>query len=97
MKHLRMRNQSFRIRQRGQGMTEYIIITALIAIAAIAAVTYFGHVVRAQVGAMAHELSGTNGKPDIDNAVAAGGRASGEGQAEKTLNSYQNNVKASGQ
>ena len=44
-----------RIRQRGQGMTEYIIITALIAIAAIAAVTYFGSTVRAQVGAMGKE------------------------------------------
>jgi pilus assembly protein Flp/PilA len=96
MNHLRIHKQSFRIRQRGQGMTEYIIITALIAIAAIAAVTYFGHVVRAQVGAMAHELSGTDSKPDIDNAVSAGSHASGEGQNEKTLNSYNNSVKGSG-
>jgi pilus assembly protein Flp/PilA len=46
MKTTQLRN-GVRIRQRGQGMTEYIIITALIAIAAIAAVTYFGSTVRA--------------------------------------------------
>lgn len=31
-----------RKKQRGQGMTEYILLVALIAIAAIAAVRYFG-------------------------------------------------------
>ncbi len=31
-----------RLNERGQGMTEYIILVALIAIAAIAAVKYFG-------------------------------------------------------
>lgn len=44
---------------RGQGMTEYIIIVALIAIAAIGVFTGFGDVVRGQVGTMAGELSGT--------------------------------------
>jgi pilus assembly protein Flp/PilA len=92
MSHLHMRKQSFRIRQRGQGMTEYIIITALIAIAAIGAVTYFGHVVRAQVGGMAHELSGNNAEKDVGKAVEAGNNASHEGQDEKTLGSYSNVV-----
>ena len=45
-------------RQAGQGMTEYIIVVALVAVAAIAVYQYFGQVVRAQVAAMAHELSG---------------------------------------
>ena len=35
-----------RIRRRGQGMTEYIIIVALIAIAAIGVVTIFGDNIR---------------------------------------------------
>lgn len=32
-----------KLNQRGQGMTEYILIVALIAIAVIGAVKYFGH------------------------------------------------------
>ncbi len=48
-------------RQLGQGMTEYIIIVALIAIAAIGVYTIFGDVVRNQVGGMAQELGGADG------------------------------------
>ncbi|RDI98535.1 pilus assembly protein [Dyella solisilvae] len=44
--------------QRGQGMTEYIIIVALIAIAAIAAFTYYGNIARLHTDAMASELAG---------------------------------------
>lgn len=84
---------SCRIRQRGQGMTEYIIITALIAIAAIAAVTYFGGTVRAQIGGMARELSGKSAKEDINRAANQGNLAHTEGTTDKTLKSY-NNVTA---
>nr|WP_049622663.1 hypothetical protein [Frateuria defendens] len=71
-------------------MTEYIIITALIAIAAIAAVTYFGHTARAQVAGMANELSGKKATTDINNAQSAAGNARNEGQTEKGLQSYNN-------
>jgi Flp pilus assembly pilin Flp len=47
-------------RSRGQGMTEYIIIVALIAIAAIGIYSIFGNVVRNQTGAMAASLAGDN-------------------------------------
>jgi len=47
-----------RIRQLGQGMTEYIIIVALIAISAIVVYNLFGSTVREQVGDMAAELGG---------------------------------------
>ena len=53
---------------RGQGMTEYIIIVALIAIAAIAVVGQFGGVVKNQFAAMAAELGGASG--DTPNAAA---------------------------
>jgi pilus assembly protein Flp/PilA len=80
------------VRQRGQGMTEYIIITALIAIAAIAAVTYFGGTVRAQVGGMAQELSGTNAKGSIGDATDQAGLAAKEGKKANTkgLANYNN-------
>lgn len=53
----RIENPS-KIRQLGQGMTEYIIIVALIAIAAITVYNLFGDTVRGQVGDMAAELGG---------------------------------------
>jgi Flp pilus assembly pilin Flp len=47
-------------KQIGQGMTEYIIIVALIAIAAIGIYAIFGNVVRNQTGAIAQSLAGDN-------------------------------------
>ena len=49
-----------RRRQRGQGMTEYIIIVAMIAIGAIAVVTVFGDNIRALFGTSANALAGQN-------------------------------------
>jgi len=46
------------MKQVGQGMTEYIIIVALIAIAAIGVYSIFGDTVTDQMGAMTVELSG---------------------------------------
>ena len=92
MKTTILRN-GIRVRQRGQGMTEYIIITALIAIAAIAAVAYFGGTVRAQVGGMAQELSGKNASAAINDAGAQSAAATNEGKTDKGLNKYNNSVK----
>lgn len=47
-----------KFKQLGQGMTEYIIIVALIAIAGIAIFTLFGDVIREQMGVMTEELAG---------------------------------------
>lgn len=51
-----------RVRQLGQGMTEYIIIVALIAIAAIGMYKAFGGVVRGQTAAAASSLAGDTPK-----------------------------------
>jgi pilus assembly protein Flp/PilA len=45
-------------RRRGQGMTEYILIVALIAIAAIGVVTLFGNNIRRLFGQSADALAG---------------------------------------
>ena len=45
-------------KQAGQGMTEYIIIVALIAIAAIGVYTAFGKTVRGQMAVTAQSLAG---------------------------------------
>jgi Flp pilus assembly pilin Flp len=76
-------------RQRGQGMTEYIIITALIAIAAISAVAFFGGTVRSQVGAMAQELGGTDATSTINHATKQGNSGANAAVQKKDLSSYQ--------
>ena len=53
-----MKTQRSRKFRRGQGMTEYIIIVALIAIAAIGVVTLFGNNIRALFGMSADSLAG---------------------------------------
>lgn len=45
----------------GQGMTEYAIIVAVIAIAAIGIFTIFGNVIKDQVSNMATEMAGEDG------------------------------------
>jgi type IV pilus assembly protein PilA len=66
-----MRTSSIK-RARGQGMTEYIIIVALIAIAAIGVYSMFGNIVKAQTGAMAAELAGdhANAKTAMDKSTS---------------------------
>jgi Flp pilus assembly pilin Flp len=63
--------------QAGQGMMEYIIIVALIAIAAIGVYSAFGKTVRNQTAGMAKEISGNKSDPALakDAANAAAGRA----------------------
>ena len=72
-----------RLQQLGQGMTEYIIIVALIAIAAIAIYGIFGETVREQMGVMTQELSGTEATIATD--AEAGATAQG---GSKTLDTF---------
>jgi type IV pilus assembly protein PilA len=58
-------------RQLGQGMTEYIIIVALIAVAAIGVYSYFGATIRAQMAGMTNELAGKSGGKDMEKAATA--------------------------
>jgi Flp pilus assembly pilin Flp len=55
MTHETMKKRNVR---RGQGMTEYIIVVALIAIAAIGIITLFGNNIRRLFGASAEALAG---------------------------------------
>ena len=74
--------------QSGQGMTEYIIIVALIAIAAIAAFSYFGGTVRNQTAAISDELAGQSGDKAVGAAGKAATAAEGEGATDKSLKTY---------
>lgn len=77
-------------RIRGQGMTEYIIIVALIAIAAIAVYSLFGETVRNQVGGMAQDLSGTANTGTAAAQKSAGDAASAA-QKKTGLGNYSGN------
>ncbi|GMR08490.1 MAG: membrane protein [Gammaproteobacteria bacterium] len=74
-------------RSLGQGMTEYIIIVALIALAAIAVYSLFGKTVRSQVGGMAQELAGTTNTGRAQAKTAADASVTSAG-TEKGLGNY---------
>jgi len=80
-------------KESGQGMTEYIIIVALIAIAAIAAFSYFGKTVRNQTAAMTESLAGKESaaQSDVQQAGQAAGKASADAKQDKTLQDYEEN------
>ncbi|MFP6780720.1 MAG: hypothetical protein VCB59_03390 [Gammaproteobacteria bacterium] len=75
-------------KQRGQGMTEYIIIVALIAIAAIAAYSFFGDTLRNQVGGMAAELGGQSGAKNVTAAGVSGKAGAKAGGTAAGLDNY---------
>ena len=79
-------------RQRGQGMTEYIIIVALIAIAAIAVYQYFGNTVRNQTAAIAQELSGADGTTAKTAAQTSAATAATEANTKRNLDTYTGNA-----
>jgi len=80
-------------RQRGQGMTEYIVIVALVAVAAIAVYQMFGQVIRSQTAAMAKELAGEDGSAQSQAAQTAAEAAAGQAAA-KSLKSFTGNAGA---
>lgn len=81
------------LKQRGQGMTEYIIIVALVAVAAIAVYQTFGQVVRSQTAAMAKELAGEDGSEQSRMAQSAADAAAAQAVA-KSLKSFTGNAGA---
>lgn len=80
-------------RQRGQGMTEYIIIVALVAVAAIAVYQFFGQVIRSQTAAVAKELAGEDGTQQNRSAKKASQGAAGQAKG-KSLKSFTGNAGA---
>jgi len=81
---------SKKLKQRGQGMTEYIIIVALIAVAAIAVTQLFGATVRNQMAGIAKEVSGNDGSTEITQAGTAATKAATQAGKERKLSSFGN-------
>ena len=71
-------------KNRGQGMTEYIIIVALIAIAAIGVITLFGDNVRQLFASSAEALAG-------NDTVINQGQTAQQGTVKKNLSNFGTN------
>ena len=76
-------------RQLGQGMTEYIIIVALIAVAAIGVYQAFGTVVKGQTAVAAATLAGGASAGARTATTTAITTANTEGQKIKKLNDFE--------
>ena len=74
--------------QRGQGMTEYIIVLALIAIAAIGVYSFLGKSVRNQVAGVAQEISGRSATAEVSAAQQAAAQASQNANQDYQLGNY---------
>ncbi|MFA7665491.1 MAG: pilus assembly protein [Burkholderiaceae bacterium] len=81
---------SFQRRRRhfGQGMTEYIVVVALIAVAAIGIYTLFGQTLRNQTAGLALEMSGQDAGAAIGNAQNNANTASNNADQRKGLDNY---------
>ena len=91
----RARKNQPRVMQLGQGMTEYIIIVALVAVAAIAVYQYLGQVLRAQTAAVAKELAGEDGTQQSRAAQSAAESAATQAAA-KSLKDFTGQAGGSG-
>lgn len=74
--------------QAGQGMTEYIVIVALIAVAAIGTFRFFGQTARNQVAGMSRELAGEDAKAQITAARNSSANASKNASKNISLKNY---------
>ena len=54
--------------KKGQGMSEYLIIVALVGIATIGAVIFFADNVREQISNLAEEIAGDDASVDLSDA-----------------------------
>lgn len=84
-----MKNLKTYSRQLGQGMTEYIIIVALIAVAAIGVYQAFGTVVKGQTATAAATLAGGNSNGARGATTTATTTANNEGQKVKGLKDFE--------
>ncbi|WP_144211112.1 Flp family type IVb pilin [Shewanella donghaensis] len=78
----------FKIKQKGQGMTEYIIIVALIAVSAIGVYSFFGQTIRNQVAGLSAEMSGQDSQTQIDAAQTSASDANDVASEDYNLGNY---------
>ena len=75
-------------RQAGQGISEYLIIVALIAVASIGVVGLMGDTVNNQMASMAMEISGQSGATAASKAKAQATASQNKAGKSKTLANF---------
>ncbi|MEY2333595.1 Flp family type IVb pilin [Acidithiobacillus ferrianus] len=78
--------------EHGQGMTEYLIIVALIAITGIAVFSFFGQTLRHQMAGISQELSGKKADSDITAAQGTAGEATTNAGKQKNMSDYKSDM-----
>jgi pilus assembly protein Flp/PilA len=81
-------------RQRGQGMSEYIIITALVAVAGIGLFAAFGDTLQNQMAGMSREMAGRSATTDITNASTSATTARTRAAQADSLSTYNTQTNA---
>jgi hypothetical protein len=77
-------------------MSEYIIITALVAVAGIGLFAAFGDTLQSQMASMSMEMSGQSGSADIQAAQASATTAQGRAAQADSLSNYNQQTNAGG-
>src|SRR5690606_22962779 len=83
--------KSKRSRQFGQGMTEYIIIVALVAVAGIGTYRLFGTTVRNQMASLAQEVGGAQANNARQAAATSANAAATAAATNKNMGNYDTN------
>jgi len=97
-KHKRARRQqsvsrTFSLRKahhapRGQGMTEYIVVVAVVAVAAIGVYSMLGQTIRNQTAGIAQEISGNDAGAALNAATSSASAARSQENVRKDLKNY---------
>ncbi len=74
---------------RGQGMSEYLIIVALLAVAGITTFGFLSGAARNQVASVAQEISGETGVAERDAAQADAGEAATDAADNRGMGEFQ--------
>ena len=73
---------------RGHGMTEYIVVVAVVAVAAIGVYSMLGQTIRNQTAGIAQEISGNDAGAAINAATSSAAAARTQANVRKDLKNY---------
>jgi Flp pilus assembly pilin Flp len=73
---------------RGQGMTEYIVVVAVVAVAAIGVYSLLGQTIRNQTAGIAQEIAGSDAGAAINAATSSSNSARTQANVRKDLKNY---------
>lgn len=80
--------RSISTRPTGQGMTEYIIVVAVVAVAAIGVYSMLGQTIRNQTAGIAQEISGNDAGSALNAASSSAASARTQANTRKDLKNY---------